>query len=79
MSKQLNAVEAHEAICTWIASSKTEAQLMTLQLFVTDTFSKRFPAETNPLHKQMISNMLGKIERAMFECTLDLENVHTMD
>ncbi len=76
---QLNAVQVHEAICSWIQSSKTEAQLMVLQLFVTDTFSKRFPAETNPLHKQMIQNMLSKIERGLHECSLDIVDLHQMD
>ena len=58
----LNAVQTHEEICKWIASSKTEQQLDVLTLFVTDTFSKRFPEHENVLHAQMINNMLTKIE-----------------
>ena len=59
---KLNAVQTHEEICKWIASSKTEQQLDVLSLFVADTFSKRFPEQENTLHAQMINNMLVKIE-----------------
>ena len=59
---KLNAVQTHEEICKWIASSKTEQQLDVLSLFVADTFSKRFPENENTLHAQMINNMLVKIE-----------------
>ncbi len=58
----LNAIQTHEEICKWIASSKTEQQLDVLTLFVADTFSKRFPESENVLHAQMITNMLAKIE-----------------
>jgi len=60
---KLNAVQTHEEICKWIASSKTEQQLDVLSIFVTDTFSKRFPElHDNVLHGQLINNMLSKIE-----------------
>lgn len=58
----LNAIETHEEICKWIESSINEKQLDVLTLFVTDTFSKRFPPEVNKLHTQFIEHMLHKIE-----------------
>lgn len=60
---KLNAIQTHEEICKWIASSKTDQQLDVLSLFITDTFSKRFPElHDNVLHGQLINNMMSKIE-----------------
>ncbi len=60
---KLNAVQTHEEICKWIASTRKQIQLDVLTLFVTDTFAKRFPESSdNVLHGQLINNMLTKID-----------------
>jgi hypothetical protein len=59
----LNAIKTYDVICKWISSADKDTQLDVLTLFITDTFSKRFPSETNDIHCQFIGSMLEKIEK----------------
>lgn len=70
---KLNAVQTHEEICKWIASTKTEQQLLILSSFVDDTFSKKYPSNENDLHAQMRTNMINKIQTKWNEVSIPQE------
>ena len=73
---KLNAIQTHEVICGWIATAKTEQQLAVCQMFIVDTFSKRFPIDINTLHKQMVDNMLNKIDQRQAFIGCNPEGAH---
>ena len=77
----INAIQTFKTITSWIASADKEVQLDVLTLFITDTFSKRFPIEVNKLHQQMVEDMLQSIEvqRDRIGRCENLGTVHTMD
>lgn len=77
----INAIQTFKTITSWITSADKEVQLDVLTLFITDTFSKRFPIEVNKLHQQMVEDMLQSIEvqRDRIGRCENLGTVHTMD
>lgn len=77
----INAIQTFKTITSWITSADKEIQLDVLTLFITDTFSKRFPIEVNKLHQQMVEDMLQSIEvqRDRIGRCENLGTVHTMD
>lgn len=77
----LNAIQTYKTINSWIYSADKEVQLDVLTLFITDTFSKRFPIEVNSLHKQMVEDMLMSIEtqRDVIGRCENIGVIHTMD
>ena len=77
----LNAIQTFKTINSWIHSADKEVQLDVLTLFITDTFTKRFPTEVNKLHLQMVEDMLQSIEaqRDKIGRCENIGYVHTMD
>ena len=77
----LNAVQTYKTISSWIYSADKEVQLDVLTLFITDTFTKRFPVEANKLHKQLVDDMLEEIERRRQTIGIceNTGTIHTMD
>jgi len=77
----INAIKTYKVITGWIHTSDKEIPLDVLTVFITDTFSRRFPVEDNQLHRQMVSDMLENIEgrRAEIGECENLGIVHQMD